>query len=164
MKNLGSAIIQAAALLALACAVGFSFNAISKTGLKSFAAPPAASATDPDGAHEGRIRIIALEEAREFVESGGVVIDARTKDQYKEGHIRGAIPLDYYELGRALDEVLPLLSKEARTMVYCEGPSCDTSELLAGELARIGFTKLLVFKGGIEEWTEAGLPVEKGAP
>lgn len=164
MKNLGAAILQAAALLAIAFAVGFSFNAISKNGLRSFARPVAASAPDSAGAIEGRIRVIALDEARGFVESGGPVIDARTRGQYEEGHIRGAILLDYYELGRALDEVLPLLSKEAETMVYCEGPSCDASELLAGELAGIGFTKLLVFKGGIEEWTAAGLPVEKGAP
>ena len=44
----------------------------------------------------------------------------------------------------------------------CAGPECEDSELLARELYTMGYTNLLVFRGGYEAWTEAGLPVETG--
>ena len=34
--------------------------------------------------------------------------------------------------------------------------------MLARELYTLGYTKLCVFKGGIEAWTEAGLELEYG--
>ena len=69
---------------------------------------------------------------------------------------------DYYDMGTYRDQVLPLLSNEREIMVYCSEATCDDSELLAKELYLLGFTKLLVFKGGFAEWSGAGLPVERG--
>jgi len=168
MKRAKHAIVQALVLAVLACIVGFAFNTFSKSGLHSFKRPPKApvvSGTAADtavGRSEG-IRIITIDEARRFVGSGEPVIDARTKEKYDEGHIPGAILLDYYEIGRYADEVLPRLSQDQEIMVYCESSECEASQLLAEELYSRGFTKLLLYKGGFDEWSAGGMPVETGA-
>jgi rhodanese-related sulfurtransferase len=163
MKILRNAILQALAIAAVSAVVGFAFNSYSRNGINPFRPPvkvPVTVDTTQSGA-EG-IRIIELEEARRVVESGASVIDARRKIEYDGGHIPGAILFDYYDMGTYRDSVLPRLSNEREIMVYCSEMGCDDSELLAKELYLLGFTKLLVFKGGFAEWSGAGLPVERG--
>jgi rhodanese-related sulfurtransferase len=163
MKILRNAILQALAITAVSAVLGFAFNSLSRNGINPFAMAekvPVAPG-DAQAGTEG-IRIIDLDEARRVVESGASVLDARRKDEYDEGHIPGAILFDYYDMGTYRDSVLSRLSNEGEIMVYCSEPTCDDSELLAGELYRLGFTKLLVFKGGFAEWSGAGLPVERG--
>ena len=91
-----------------------------------------------------------------------VLIDARTRPEYEEGHIPGAILIDYYEMGRYLKDLLPTLDPAQRTIVYCYGPDCEDAELLARELYMLGFTDLLVFEGGFEEWVDSGREIEGG--
>ena len=164
MKVLTSAISQAILLLAAALVVGFGFNALSRNGINPFKMPVRVPvATDSLSAQTGGIKVIDIAAAKRLVDSGGCIIDARRKADYDEGHIPGAILLDYYDMGNHLDQVLPLLSKEQEIMIYCSEPSCDDSELLARQLYSSGFKKLLLFKGGFAEWSGAGLPVEKDA-
>ena len=164
MKLALTAVLQAILLLAVACALGFGFNAVSRNGINPFKMPvrvPVAS--DSLSAETGGIKVIDLAAVKQLVDAGGCIIDARRKTDYDEGHIPGAILLDYYEMGTYLDQVLPLLSKEEEILVYCSEPSCDDSELLAKQLYALGFKRLLLFKGGFAGWSAAGFPVEKDA-
>ncbi len=163
MKTLRSAILEAVAIVVVAAAIGFAFNSFSRNGINPFRMPVTVPVgADSSGVGEEGIRIVDLDEARRLVESGATVIDARRKDEYDEGHIPGAMLFDYYDMGTYRDRVLAVISNEFEIMVYCSEPTCDDSELLAKELYALGFTKLLVFKGGFEEWSAAGLPVERG--
>jgi rhodanese-related sulfurtransferase len=163
MKTLRSAILQAIAIVAVSAAVGFAFNAFSRNGINPLKMPVKVPvAAEGSQAGEEGIRIIDLEEARRMVEGGASVIDARRKDEYDEGHIPGAMLFDYYDMGTYRDRVLAVLSNESEIMVYCSEATCEDSELLAKELYLLGFTKLLVFKGGFAEWSGAGLHVERG--
>jgi rhodanese-related sulfurtransferase len=165
MKNLKIAVLQALAIAAAAVAAALLFNALSSKGINPFTRPthvPVAAAAA--GTATTGIRVIDLAEARAGVDSGVQVIDARRKEDYDEGHIPGAMLLDYYDMAAYLDRVLPRLSNDRLIILYCSEPSCDDSELLAKELYALGFTKLAVFKGGFAEWSAAGLPVERSAP
>jgi rhodanese-related sulfurtransferase len=163
MKLLKSAILQAIAIVVVAAAVAFAFNSFSRNGINPFRMPVKVPvAADSSGTGEEGIRIIGLDEARRFVDSGARVIDARRKEEFDAGHIAGAVLFDYLDMGTYRDRVLAVLSNEFEIMVYCSEPACDDSELLAKELYALGFTKLLVFKGGFAEWSAAGLPVERG--
>ena len=163
MKILRIAILQAIAIAAVSVVVGFAFNAFSRNGINPLKMPVKVPvAAEGSQAGEEGIRIIDLEEARRIVEGGASVIDARRKDEYDEGHIPGAMLFDYYDMGTYRDRVLAVLSNESEIMVYCSEATCEDSELLAKELYLLGFTKLLVFKGGFAEWSGAGLPVERG--
>jgi rhodanese-related sulfurtransferase len=165
------AITQAAALLLLGTAAGLVNNAFSVNGIDPFrrleevpvfenGGEPITEADADD--HDG-ICFVNLEEFREMVDAGYPIIDARTSDEYKSGHVPGAILCDYFEMGRYFDFVLPRLDPGDRIGIYCNGPSCDDSEMLGRELYTMGYKKLCVFKGGMEEWREAGLEIEHGA-
>jgi len=164
------AIAQAAVLVLIGVVAGLINNAFSVNGVDPFrklddvpvydSGDKALGKTDPE-AHVG-ICYISLEELLEIIDGGYPVIDARTSGDYESGHIPGAMLCDYFEMGRYFEIVLPRLSREERIIVYCGGPSCDDSEMLAKELYSMGYTKLCVFRGGIEEWMEAGLELEHG--
>jgi rhodanese-related sulfurtransferase len=163
MQNVRGTILQATAILALGFIAGFAFNAVSRNGIDPFKKPSSVPVlSDSAQVRAEGIRVITLEEARRKVEGGVQIIDARRKADFVEGHIPGALLLDYYAMGTYMDDVLPLLSNEREIMLYCSEISCDDSELLAKELYSIGFKKLLVFRGGFVEWAHAGLPVERG--
>lgn len=163
MKLLKNAVLQGIVLVALALVVGFLYNAKSRNKIDPFNQPARIPVTADSLAAGGEIfRVIDLEEARAFVESGGRVVDARMRDAYVEGHIPGALLFDYYDMGRYRDAVLPLLSAEEPIMVYCSELTCEDSEMLARELRELGYRKLLVFKGGWAEWSGAGLPADTG--
>lgn len=162
MNKLKQAIIQAIVIAVVGSIVAFTHNAFSVNGINPFRKIKDVPVIR-DEAHviaEG-ISIIDIEKARAIVEAAGLVIDARTAAEYAEGHLPGALLVDYYDMGRYLDAVLLLLSPEYEIMLYCAGMDCEDSELLARELFMMGYKKLAVFRGGYEEWIEAGLPIEQ---
>ncbi len=164
------AIAQAVVLVLLGTVTGLIYNRISANGIDPFRKLDGVPVydngdtplveTDPDD-HDG-ICFVSFEDFLEIIDAGYPVLDARTPDEYKLGHIPGSMLCDYFEMSRYFECVLPRLSPDDRVVVYCNGPSCDDSEMLARELYALGYTKLCVFMGGMEKWTEAGLTVEYG--
>lgn len=164
------AIAQAAALVLLGTAAGLINNSFSVNGIDPFRklddipvyenGDTQITGTDPQ-VRDG-ICFVSLEELSEMIAAGYPVIDARTSDEYETGHIPGSILCDYFEMGRYFESVLPRLSFDDRIAIYCTGPDCDDSEMLARELYTMGYSKMCVFKGGIEKWVEAGLELEYG--
>jgi rhodanese-related sulfurtransferase/peroxiredoxin len=104
---------------------------------------------------------VDLKTLAKWVKSGNkpVVIDARDTEAYSESHIRGAvnIPLDQFKYKKALARV----AKDATIVTYCSGPKCKAAHKAAQTLSSLGFSKVYVFSGGLEEWTKAGHPVAK---
>jgi len=154
-------IAQATAVAVIALSVAFIHNALSSNGIDPFKKRTLIPVVDDsvDIESEG-IRIISLEHLRKVIDSGGAVIDARPAAEYDAGHVPGAIHLDYYEFGWQIDDVQPLLDYENELAIYCSGPLCEDSELLAKELYTLGYRNILVFRGGIEKWMEEGLLLE----
>jgi len=163
MNRLKSAVLQAITLLLVGLIVSFAHNSYSVNGINPFrevAEVPVLTEPEFDGT-DG-IRIIDLGGLEKAFAEGALLIDARTKTEYKEGHIPGAFLIDYYELGRYLKELLPTLDPARRTIVYCYGPDCEDAELLARELYMLGFTDLHVYRGGYEDWVDSGRTIEGG--
>ncbi len=163
MRRIKYSIIQAATIVLIGMAVAFIHNAFSANGINPFrriAEVPIVEDLTSD--ESNGLMFVDLERFREVILSGAVIIDSRTVVEYEEGHIPGAVLLDYYEFGRHMEEVIPLLDFEEAFVIYCAGPLCEDSEMLARELFTLGYKKILVFRGGMEEWEEAGLPFEKG--
>ncbi|UCF05786.1 MAG: hypothetical protein JSV33_01755 [bacterium] len=171
MRRLKCALVQGLAVVVIGGVVAFAHNAFSVNGINPFRGvhevpvidEPVTEAVEVAGAEvvDG-IRFVTLDAFRALMNAGKVVIDSRTAEEYEEGHIPGAILLDYYDMGRYLDEVIPRLPAQEEILIYCAGPDCEDSELLARELYMMGFRKLLVFEGGWEEWEDSGLAVERG--
>jgi rhodanese-related sulfurtransferase len=93
-----------------------------------------------------------------------IFIDARDDEHYQGGHIPEAYQLDYYRPATYLATVLPLCQTAEQIVVYCNGGDCEDSKHTAIFLRDAGIpaSKLLVYAGGIMEWTTNGLPVETG--
>lgn len=86
-----------------------------------------------------------------------VVVDIRSVDDYKKGHITAAknIPLAQFASQIATLEK----SKDAPIIVVCQmGMSAQGA---AKQLLAAGFSRVAVLRGGMAKWQEASLPVVK---
>lgn len=93
-------------------------------------------------------RKITAKEAYEKMQFGGVtVVDVRTKAEYDEGHIPGAILLPNENIGSTVPEELP--EKDAVILVYCR--SGRRSRKATEKLLTIGYRNVYDF-GGIIDW------------
>lgn len=99
-----------------------------------------------------------------FQQGTVVFLDARDDQHYQEGHIPGAYQLDYYRPANYLATVLPACQSAEEIVVYCNGGNCEDSELAATFLRDAGIPgqKLMVYAGGMSEWSTNGWPVETG--
>jgi rhodanese-related sulfurtransferase len=94
-----------------------------------------------------------------------IFIDARDEAHYRAGHVPGAYEFDPYHPEKYFPAVLPVCQAAEQIVVYCNGGDCDDSESAALLLRDVGIAnrKLLIYGGGITEWTNNRLPVEIGA-
>lgn len=49
-------------------------------------------------------------------------------------------------------------------VVYCSNTACQNSAIASRRLTELGYTNVLEYVEGKQDWIEAGLPVERGAP
>ena len=80
-------------------------------------------------------------------ESGYIIIDARTQEEYDQGHIPGAVLIPEYEIADRAEKELP--DKDQLILVYCR--SGRRSKIAAEELVKLGYTNVKEF-GGIIDW------------
>ena len=80
-------------------------------------------------------------------ESGYIIIDARTQEEFDQGHIPGAILIPEYEIADRAAKELP--DKDQLILVYCR--SGRRSKIAAEELVKLGYTNVKEF-GGIIDW------------
>jgi rhodanese-related sulfurtransferase len=57
-------------------------------------------------------------------------------------------------------EALASLNKEDEIVVYCSDEACIASRALGQLLERNGYTHVLHYAGGLQEWERAGYPLE----
>lgn len=97
-------------------------------------------------------------EAAKLVEGGKVtVLDVRTPEEYREGHIKGARNIDY-NAGDFAAKVKEL-DKSKPYLVHCKSGGRSTSSLAT--FKELGFEKIIHLDGGFTGWEAAKLPVEK---
>ena len=92
---------------------------------------------------------ISAEEAKSVMDSEikYVIIDARTEEEFAEGHIKGAILIPEYEVADCAEAKIP--DKNSLILVYCR--SGRRSKIAAEELVKLGYTNVKEF-GGIIDW------------
>ena len=92
---------------------------------------------------------ISQEEAKRCMdeESGFVILDVRTEEEYAQIHIPGAVLIPDYEIQERAEEELH--DKDQLILVYCR--SGNRSKKAAQTLAELGYTNVREF-GGINSW------------
>ena len=122
---------------------GFIFMLLISLSLFGFAACQGENAKAPT------YEQITAEAARNIMdtEKDYVIIDARTEEEFAEGHIKDALLIPEYEIANRAEKELP--DKDALILVYCR--SGRRSKIASEELVNLGYTNVKEF-GGIIDW------------
>jgi ArsR family transcriptional regulator len=109
---------------------------------------------DADGALEAmsRAELLAGLERNEVT-----LLDVRPAEEYRAGHLAGAmnVPIE------ALERMLDLLPQDKEIVAYCRGPYCVFSHEATQLLRQHGIAARR-YAEGFPEWKAAGLPVGTG--
>lgn len=90
---------------------------------------------------------ISIDQAKQMIDDGQVhVIDVRTEEEYREGHIPGAKLIPVQQLQERLDE----LNKAEHYLIVCRSGnrSAQASEILL----ETGFKNIYNLELGMNEW------------
>lgn len=98
---------------------------------------------------------VSLAELRRRMRAGDVtVIDVRPEDEFRSGHIPGALSIPVAQLKRRLAEI----PKKREVVAYCRGPYCVYSVEAVGILRKHGYRARRA-EEGLPEWRASSLPV-----
>jgi rhodanese-related sulfurtransferase len=100
---------------------------------------------------------VTLSELRQLLKAdAATVIDVRPHDEYKAGHIPGALSLPIAELDRRLRE----LPKSREVIAYCRGPYCVYALDAVRLLRKRGYRARRADEG-FPDWRAKGWPVAR---
>ena len=89
-----------------------------------------------------------------------ILIDARTKEEYQEAHIAGAISVPEKNFDESAS-VLPS-DKNAFLVFYCNGVKCGKSKKAAVKADAKGYKNILIYGEGFPVWEEKGYKIVPG--
>jgi rhodanese-related sulfurtransferase len=84
------------------------------------------------------------------------LVDVREDDEWRAGHVPGAIHIGKGVIERDIETKIP--NKGDEIVLYCGGGF--RSALAADAIQRMGYTNVLSMDGGMRGWREAKLPEE----
>lgn len=87
-----------------------------------------------------------------------VVLDTRSANDFKAGHITGARQIKAEELR---EKNFGKLEKYKDTPIIIVCAMGNSARAVAASMNKQGYTKVNVLKGGMNAWQQAGLPVAK---
>lgn len=174
---------EIATVIAMAVVVGFTFNAFSPEGIpvvrtapvrvavadsEIFGAPAGTGSPDkassalPETPGRAVFRIITLEQMKRVVaERRGMILDARAQAEYEAGHITGAVNMYAIEPEGYVERIAGI-PRDTLVVIYCSNPHCPYGRDLAEFLGAFGFTNMLLYDDGWDDWSGAGLPAVTG--
>ena len=88
---------------------------------------------------------ISKEELENFTKNGVTIIDVRSKQEYEEGHLNGAILIPEYEIKEKIKNIVE--NKNEKILVYCS--SGIRSKQAQEELINLGYKNVYNLKDGI---------------
>lgn len=72
------------------------------------------------------------------------IIDVRSKKEYQEGHINGAINIPLFSIKKNIDKI----NKDKKILVYCQSGTRSQKALVI--LKELGFENVYNLKGGLD--------------
>jgi rhodanese-related sulfurtransferase/predicted transcriptional regulator len=106
----------------------------------------------------GNLEAVETKALLERVRAGEVtILDVRPAEEYRAGHIRGAVSVPLNEIKKRLKE----LPKGREIVAYCRGPYCVLAPQAVSILKARG-RRAVAMGDGVAEWRARGLPVTVG--
>ncbi|MFQ5672636.1 MAG: rhodanese-like domain-containing protein [Nitrospinales bacterium] len=101
------------------------------------------------------ISVDQLHDRYDKLESNELILDVRSAEEFREGHIKGAKNTNHEEVDSIVDEL-----RSYRT-VYVHCKMGGRAQMAAQTLTDAGLTNIVCVKdGGMQRWREQGWPVE----
>jgi len=152
-------------LLGISIIFAFTVNVFSPSGIAlvgQWDESPGVVASNADSdVFSGELEIKHVKTAKQIYDKGtAVFVDARSLENFKNGHIKGAesLPLDQF------DKFIEAFKKKypANTFIvtYCSGRTCDDSHGLEQLLFDHGYVNVSIFIDGYHGWKAEGYPIE----
>ena len=88
-----------------------------------------------------------------------LVLDVRSRGEYAQGHIAGAVNVPISEVTGRMNELMAYRDQEI--IIYCR--SGNRASSVEAYLLRAGFTRLLHLSGDMISWVRNNRPLEQGA-
>jgi rhodanese-related sulfurtransferase len=108
------------------------------------------------------MRTVTADELLHKIESGAsfVLVDALAPMAYAHSHLPGAINLPPVDVD-ASRAARRIPDRSTEIVVYCANPECEDSIETGRRLQEVGYTNVVHYPGGKNEWRDLGLPLER---
>jgi len=114
--------------------------------------------TDKEHADKAHVETISKDQLLAKIKNNDDVqiVNVLSPEHYGKGFIKGSKKIPLEQMNSRMSE----LDKTKEVVTYCASCDCSASMKAAEKLAAKGF-KVKAYEGGIKEWSEAGLPMDK---
>jgi len=152
-------------LVGLASVLAFSVNFLSPAGIALVGqwdtSRGVVTAREKNDTAVDGMEIDSVDQARKLYDSGEYTfVDARSSEDYADGHIKGAVSLPVGRFEEKIAVFLEHYSPATPIVTYCSGRTCEDSHHLAEYLLAAGYEKIGVFIDGFPGWEAQGHPIE----
>ena len=150
--NLKKLTFQTTVTVVISVLFGFIYNSISDNGISLI--------YEPLDLESGSY--LTLEQTKTLLNEGrSLFIDTRYKEEFEQGHLKNAKNLPGRIPREELMDFLKSVPKDQQIVTYCSNTDCNSSRRLAGFLTYLGYTKVLIYMEGFQEWKANNYPIEK---
>ena len=89
---------------------------------------------------------INIEELKNKVSQGAILIDVRSNQEYREGHLQGAVNIPDFEIVNRISREIP--KKNQLIVVYCQYGGRSKSAMTM--MNKMGYTNVYNLYGGLD--------------
>ncbi len=89
--------------------------------------------------------------------SDATLVDVRTPQEYQQGHLEGAISIDWYQ--RSFRNNILHIPKDKPILIYCR--SGNRTSKTTGVLKSLGYTEIYNLEKGIDQWAIQKAPMTR---
>ena len=162
---IGKTIKEIIILVGVSVALALAVNALSPRGIALVGQWDTAEGVitaSPGGDTAGRPQEIDSVALAKYIfdKDEAVFVDARSQNDYDNGHIPGAVSFPVGRFEERVESFLNRYPAEQPIVTYCSGRACEDSHNLAQFLSDVGFTNIRVFIDGLPGWKAEGYPIE----
>ncbi|SNB58301.1 Rhodanese-related sulfurtransferase [Marinobacter sp. es.042] len=105
------------------------------------------------------IREVPLDQAEDAIKNADLLLDVRDSDEYRAGHIPGAVNISRGLLEFKFTNDPAFESRDMNIVCYCK--TSGRAALSAKALKEMGYMHVQSIAGGFDAWQEADKPVAK---
>jgi len=89
----------------------------------------------------------------------GIIMDARSREDYLKGHVRHSRSIPGMEADQHFEQLAPI-PRDTLVVIYCNNPECHLGRQLAEFMAVMEFKRMVLYDDGWDGWTKANMPVD----